>query len=219
VKFSAYYACFVFACGLSATPLRAQSATPETSARLEVSAASIISPSKAAPELPMKTIRLTKPIVLEKIPHRYSTRFDVNSCAAPAESDNPDKGLQHRFHIAIGVSSLSNTDGNSSTASGFAAKVDWSYFRPTRHEAVATLWFVNASGSNTEALTTEYRWRFGGHGIGYYALGLGVATGNGLQSGVFTDGLGVELGRFTLEIRSLSSGSDAAYMFMVGGRF
>ncbi len=140
-------------------------------------------------------------------------------CAAPADADNPDKGLQHRFHVAVGITSLSNTGGDSSTSSGLAAKIDWSYFRPTRHEAVATLWFVNASGSNAEALTTEYRWRFGGHGIAYYALGLGVATGSGLQSGVFTEGFGVDLGRFTLELRGLGSSTGVASMFLVGARF
>lgn len=147
----------------------------------------------------------------------HSSDISKRFCAAPSEN-NPDKGLQHRFHIALGIATISHSDGGSDE-SGFAAKADWSYFRPTRHEAVVTLWFVNASGANTEAITTEYRWRFGGHGIAYYALGLGVATGNGLQSGVFTDGFGVELGRFSLEARSLASGSDAAYMFMLGARF
>ncbi|MCW3052061.1 MAG: hypothetical protein JWN14_1231 [Chthonomonadales bacterium] len=216
MKFSVCYAFFALTCGLAATPIRAQSTTSVTVPVVEISSTSAANASESKQQLLRKTAHLTQTIVPEKIPHHYLTQSEKSSCAA---ADDSDKGLQHRFHIALGVASISHSDSGSSTESGFAAKVDWSYFRPTRHEAVATLWFVNVSGANTEALTTEYRWRFGGHGIAYYGLGLGVATGNGLNSVVFTDGLGVDLGRFTLEVRSLSSGSDSAYMFMAGARF
>jgi hypothetical protein len=43
-------------------------------------------------------IQLRKLIALESVPHRYFTPNQERLRAAPADTDNLDKGLQHRFH-------------------------------------------------------------------------------------------------------------------------
>lgn len=141
--------------------------------------------------------------------------------AAPAMADS---GLEHPWHIALGPydDNLATNDGSTiRIGSGTAFKVDYTYFRPTRHEALASVWHGRFDGGNWTGVTTEYRWRFGGHGIGHYGIGLGIVSGNDISGGTFTSVLGVDLGQFTLESRSLSipKTSEIANMFLVGYRF
>jgi hypothetical protein len=143
--------------------------------------------------------------------------------SAPLKAQTlPDSGLEKPYHVALGFYSASDTSTNSSTGDGLAAKFDYSFFRPTRHEAVGTLWVGRANGGGSStwwAGSAEYRWRFGGHGIAYYGVGAGYLSGNGMGSELFTAGLGVDLGQFTIESRSLLVRGEAAGAFMVGYRF
>lgn len=139
-------------------------------------------------------------------------------CLTPismARADQPESGLQHPYHVALGGFSVSGGGG-----SGFAAKGDYSFFRPTRHEAVVSVWYMRTSGSDLLAGTVEYRWRFGGHGAAYYALGIGAGRNtNGSSGGMLTDGFGYDLGQTSLELRSLSAQGATAFAFLVGYHF
>lgn len=139
----------------------------------------------------------------------------ASSLARREDAESADSGLAHSFQIAVGGFSA---DGG---ASGFSAKVAKSFFRPTRHEAVVSLWILNGSGDTAYIGTAEYRWRFGGHGIAYYALGLGGGKNtNGTSGVVLTAGWGVEVNRVTLELRALSADDgSAASLFLLGYRF
>ena len=133
---------------------------------------------------------------------------------ASADDHSSDAGLEHPWHIALG-SYIASGGGT-----GFAVKADRSFFRATRHEAVLSAWYLNTSGTSVYLGTGEYRWRFGGHGKAYYALGLGYGTNsNHSSSAVATSGWGYEFGKFTAELRSFAASSDTAVAFLLGTKF
>ena len=133
---------------------------------------------------------------------------------------NSNGSNSHRLNVAIGM--ISDPNGDGTTSSGVDARFDYSYFSQTWHQALASAWYFNESGHSGIAVSSEYRWRFGGHGIAYYGLGLGYISGissGGINSGLFTSVLGVDLGPIFLESRGLSTSGGVGSSFMVGYRF
>ena len=151
---------------------------------------------------------------------------------APRRGGYPESGLSRPFRLGIGgVGTLYDDEGNTLNPRDFGAniyvlKLDYSYFRPTRHEALLSLAYFNSDrggGSGLYGITTEYRWRFGGRGAGYYALGGGLGLADGYSNFVATSGLGADFGGFFLEFRNHVFTEGGNYVgfpsFILGGRF
>ncbi|MFM7321998.1 MAG: hypothetical protein ACKO5K_10810 [Armatimonadota bacterium] len=125
---------------------------------------------------------------------------------------------------------------------GGSLAYSYSFFRPTRHEAVATLQLTSRgqSGWPTETPTTlfqnrlseairkplallsaEYRWRFGGFGKAYYGMGLGIGVGGVDAFGISSSSLGYEFtNKFFVELRSYTDSHDGMIgTFMLGTKF
>ena len=146
----------------------------------------------------------------------------------------PESGFEKsRFRLSIGRSySVYDNKGNSISLSDTGltisqVKFDISYFRPTRHEALISLWYLRSEFEDTfdfgessyrvkvkndsTVVTTEYRWRFGGHGIAWFGIGAGYSQKSLLKdSGSFvsTGTIGVDIGPIFLESRSLYFSED-----------
>lgn len=122
-------------------------------------------------------------------------------------------GLARRFRLGIGkASNAYDTRGNSVGLAQFDVdiyllKLDYSYFRPTRHEAMFSVWRAQVEDSRGVTIaSTEYRWRFGGRGEAYFGIGLGRSfpSGGGEGATLSTGALGIHLGEaFYIESRSL----------------
>jgi len=167
---------------------------------------------------------------------------------AHAEDYVESGGPKH--HVSIGSWAWETTDKgfrNSVKALGLektggSIAYTYSFFRPTRHEATATIQLMSRaqSGWPAETPTTlfenrlsegirkplatvsaEYRWRFGGFGKAYYGMGLGMAMGAGDPFAVSTNSLGYEFtNRFFVEFRNYSDMHDGmTSTFMLGTKF
>ncbi len=140
------------------------------------------------PPRPMPDIRKSKGVLFGIL-----ALCGILAGPAATRADQPDSGLEKRFSLSLGLFDASTFDllSSSSSSHGLAAKLDYSFFRPTRHEAVATIWYLSGrSGGSSESLfagTAEYRWRFGGHGIAYWSTGLGPGSGSSFADTVTFD--------------------------------
>jgi hypothetical protein len=151
-----------------------------------------------------------------------------------ARAEEPDSGLSKRYAISLGFYDATTLDlfGPGYRSRGFAAKADYSFFRPTSHEAVVSVWYLRGDSDGSSMTycvgSAEYRWRFGGHGAAYWATGIGTASGSGGNpfrefpgTGGFnlTTGLGLDLGSIRLETRQLMGYGAFTSLFLVGIRF
>lgn len=108
----------------------------------------------------------------------------------------PDEsGLKHPIRLSVGGFKLGSQDtfrqavydyygDHVGKTSGFSAKLDYSFFRPTRHEAMFAFNYFkspNSGGSDVGELLLEYRWRFADEGRAYY--GINIGGGYDLNSG------------------------------------
>jgi hypothetical protein len=144
-----------------------------------------------------------------------------------------EAGLAHPFRISLGAYTIGSNnafrqaliDASGAENEGVIAKFDYSFFRPTRHEALFSYTHIfapNGEGSDGDAVQAEYRWRFGRQGRAYYGLNAGVLFVGGDAYDIYGSALGTELGnRFFIELRTAYEPDfeDTLSALVIGVRF
>jgi len=155
------------------------------------------------------------------------------AAAALRLRDPGESGLAHPWRVSVGYyeygcqNDFRQTllDLSDVSTDGFAVKVDYSFFRPTRHEAMVSVFYLAKpfrEANDAFGVGLEYRWRFAQRGAAYYGINV-----NGLfidSESFFVTGsaLGIEFGKGQfVELRYLyePDSQDDVSMLMVGTRF
>ena len=239
MKLSVYYACFALACGLivTATPVRAQTIDATIVSQAALFPASGGDALQRTPELPQKTIRLTQPIVLERIPHHYRTRFEARSCAVTSDELGGKKS-----RLGIGVFFPTGSTGLKSDT-GFGLIYEYLAKSGRSGDLVLTIGLNyyhsggTVGGTDISAdillipVLVEYQFHIGKHFYAGPALGYNSVTATVSGGGDSVNGsgsslaygitLGYQQKSLFAETRYLGSdkSGDAGMMFLIGGRF
>lgn len=120
----------------------------------------------------------------------------------PKHDSRPwEAGLEYPYRVSFGSYRISSQDSfdrfildrSGIDLSSTFIKIDYSVFRPTRHEAMLSLTHfekVDLSFDKPDDMVSfEYRWRFFGKGAGYYGINIGTGVGDeAWGSGVLLSG-------------------------------
>lgn len=151
--------------------------------------------------------------------------------ASSAPTHQPfESGLKHPFRISFGHYTLQNDDAyvngaySSADLSGFSAKLDYSFFRPTRHEAMISFTYFNKPHNaqrGAKEAHLEYRWRFAGFGRAYYGINAGAVFAGDNTYFATGSALGYHFGETVFaefRYQYISETGDGIPQFMIGFR-